>query len=202
MFVLVCPVVSRYNPARFANFGFAGISSQDRLTRCPCILVCFLGKKGTDVSQQDTDFMKMLVMVVGALFAFMIVIIIAANAIVGMDKSDKNKDPMVVSATNERIKPVAEVNIGAAPVASASAGAADGKGTYTAACFACHGTGAAGAPKFGDKGAWKNRIAQGMSTLFDHALKGFKGMPPKGGRGDLGDDAVKAAVKYMVDGSK
>lgn len=154
------------------------------------------------MSQQDTDFMKMLIVVVGALFAFMIIIIIAANAIGGMDQSDKNKDPMVVAATNERIKPVAQVNVGAAPVAAASAGAADGKGTYTAACFACHGTGAAGAPKLGDKAAWKNRIAQGMSTLVDHAIKGFKGMPPKGGRGDLSDDAVKAAVEYMVKGSK
>lgn len=153
------------------------------------------------MSHQDQDFMKMLIIVVGALFAFMIIIIIAANAIVGMDKTDMSKDPMVVSATNERIKPIAEVNIGAAPVAAVG-GAADGKGTFTSACFACHGTGAAGAPKFGDKGAWKPRIAQGLKTLFTHALNGFKGMPPKGGRADLSDDAVKAAVEYMVTNSK
>ena len=30
---------------------------------------------------------------------------------------------------------------------------ADGKATYDSACFACHATGAAGAPKFGDKAA-------------------------------------------------
>ena len=73
---------------------------------------------------------------------------------------------------------------------------------YSSACFACHGTGAAGAPKFADKAAWKARIAQGMSTLMSHALKGFKGMPAKGGRADLSDDAVKAAVHHMVDGSQ
>lgn len=82
----------------------------------------------------------------------------------------------------------------------------EGQKTYQAACFACHGTGAAGAPKLGDKAAWKARIAQGMDTLNEHALKGFKGqtgfMPAKGGRADLSDAAVKAAVKYMVDQSK
>lgn len=82
----------------------------------------------------------------------------------------------------------------------------EGQKTYQAACFACHGTGAAGAPKMGDKAAWKARIAQGMPTLEKHALKGYKGkagfMPAKGGRADLSDGVVAAAVKYMVDQSK
>lgn len=83
---------------------------------------------------------------------------------------------------------------------------ADGQKTYQAACFACHGTGAAGAPKLGDKAAWKSRIAQGMDKLNEHAIKGFKGstgfMPAKGGRADLSDADVKAAVAYMVAQSK
>lgn len=83
---------------------------------------------------------------------------------------------------------------------------ADGQQTYQQACFACHGTGAAGAPKTGDKAAWKERIAQGNDTLYKHAIEGFKGakgfMPAKGGRADLADDAVKAAVDYMVAQSK
>ncbi len=81
-----------------------------------------------------------------------------------------------------------------------------GEKTYKMACFACHGTGAAGAPKHGDKAAWADRIAQGNATLYDHAIKGFKGktgfMPAKGGRADLSDADVKAAVDYMVSGSK
>lgn len=83
---------------------------------------------------------------------------------------------------------------------------ADGQKTYQAACFACHGTGAAGAPKLGDKANWKPRIAAGNKTLYEHAIKGYKGkkgfMPAKGGRADLSDDAVKAAVDYMVAQSK
>lgn len=83
---------------------------------------------------------------------------------------------------------------------------ADGQKTYQTACFACHGTGAAGAPKLADKAAWKPRIAQGNKTLYEHAIKGYKGakgfMPAKGGRADLADDVVKAAVDYMVAQSK
>lgn len=82
---------------------------------------------------------------------------------------------------------------------------ADGKKDYTASCFACHGTGAAGAPKVGDKAEWKARIASGNATLYKHAIKGYKGkkgfMPAKGGS-SLSDDAVKAAVDYMVKNSK
>jgi len=74
--------------------------------------------------------------------------------------------------------------------------------TYRTACASCHMTGAAGAPKTGDKAAWKARIAQGMDTLVTHAIKGIGAMPPKGGRPNLTDDQVKAVVAYMVDESK
>jgi len=83
---------------------------------------------------------------------------------------------------------------------------AGGQKTYQTACFACHGTGAAGAPKTGDKAEWKARIAQGTKILDEHAIKGYKGskgfMPAKGGRADLSDADVKSAVAYMVAQSK
>ena len=88
----------------------------------------------------------------------------------------------------------------------AASASADGQQTYQQACFACHGTGAAGAPKLGDKADWAPRIKQGNATLYEHAIKGYKGakgfMPAKGGRADLADDVVKAAVDYMVAQSK
>jgi len=151
--------------------------------------------------QEDRNVLKMLMVVIGALVGFFVVIVILAQIVAGMKTTDEGVDQMVEKAIIDRIKPYGAVNVGSAPVAVASAGA-DGKGTYTASCAACHATGAAGAPKFGDKGAWKARIAQGNDTLFDHAINGFKGMPAKGGNASLSDDAVKAAVKYMVDGSK
>jgi cytochrome c5 len=92
--------------------------------------------------------------------------------------------------------------------AAAETGAALGRGkeVYDAACFVCHTTGAAGAPKFGDAAAWSARIATGADVLYDHAVNGYMGdaglMPPKGGRPDFSDDDVKAAVDYMVDESQ
>jgi cytochrome c5 len=94
----------------------------------------------------------------------------------------------------------------AAPsTAAASNGASAGKALYNSACVACHGAGIAGAPKFGDKGAWAPRIAQGNAVLYEHALKGFQGkagvMPPKGGS-SAPDVDVKAAVDYMTSAAK
>jgi cytochrome c5 len=89
----------------------------------------------------------------------------------------------------------------AAPQQTAAAAGASGEALYKQTCFACHGTGAAGAPKFGDKAAWAPRVAKGVPTLVDHATKGFNAMPPKGGS-SASDAEVRAAVEYMVGGSK
>jgi len=96
--------------------------------------------------------------------------------------------------------------VGAAAIAVTTAPAfADGKATYDSSCSACHAQGVAGAPKFGDAAAWKDRIAQGNDKLHEHAIKGFQGkagfMPPKGGFANLSDADVKAAGDYMVKGS-
>jgi cytochrome c oxidase subunit 2 len=85
---------------------------------------------------------------------------------------------------------------------AAPAKAADGKATYDTTCTACHSTGAAGAPKLGDKAAWAPRIAQGKNTLYNSALHGKGAMPPKGGNTALADNAVKAAVDYMTAAAK
>lgn len=94
--------------------------------------------------------------------------------------------------------------LGASLMISGQAAMADvGKETYDKACFACHMMGIAGAPKLGDKDNWGPRIAQGLDVLKQHSIEGFTGsagfMPPKGGRTDLTDDEVKAAVVYMVE---
>ncbi|HET9700215.1 MAG TPA: c-type cytochrome, partial [Burkholderiales bacterium] len=73
-----------------------------------------------------------------------------------------------------------------------------GKDIYTKACAACHATGAANAPKLGDKAAWGPRIATGKPALYNSALKGKGAMPAKGGNAALADDDVKAAVDYLV----
>ena len=99
----------------------------------------------------------------------------------------------------------APVPPGASTAAAAPAAAAtkpDGKKVYDTTCMACHATGAAGAPKFGDKAAWAPRIKTGIDALHASALKGKGAMPAKGGNTALSDADVTAAVDYMVASGK
>jgi cytochrome c5 len=89
----------------------------------------------------------------------------------------------------------------AAPQTAVAGGAAAGEALYKQACFACHATGAANAPKLGDKAAWAPRLKQGVPALVQSALKGKGAMPPKGGS-NASDADVRAAVEYMVNASK
>ncbi len=107
--------------------------------------------------------------------------------------------------TNKFIKPFLMLSVSAAFLSATSLALADieaGKKTYDSTCFACHNTGVAGSPKLGDKEAWAPRIAEGMETVYKIALEGKGAMPPKGGRADLSDEAVKDAVDYMVSKAK
>jgi cytochrome c5 len=90
----------------------------------------------------------------------------------------------------------------AAPAAGKGGDASKGKAVYESTCVVCHGSGVAGAPKFGDKAAWAPRIKTGMDVLHAAALKGKGAMPPKGGNASLPDADVMAAVDYMVSQSK
>jgi len=130
---------------------------------------------------------------------------LAASAILSLTANADNNEVI------ERVKPVGQLIIlegnavaAAAPAGDASAEAAPaatadaGKATYDTACFACHGTGAAGAPILGNKDAWAPRVGKGIDTLYSHAINGFNGMPPKGGAVSLSDEQIKAVVDYMV----
>lgn len=97
--------------------------------------------------------------------------------------------------TAELIQPVAKIELSAQPERT---GPMSGEDVVKQVCAACHGTGALGSPKIGDKAAWGPRVAQGIAVLDDHALKGKGSMPPKGGNAALSDDEVKAAVEFLV----
>jgi cytochrome c5 len=95
-----------------------------------------------------------------------------------------------------RIQPVASFEL--AKAAPASTGPKDGPTIYNSVCGACHNSGAAGAPKVDDKGAWAPRVAQGKDALYKSAIGGKGAMPAKGGAADLSDDEIKATVDYIL----
>jgi len=92
----------------------------------------------------------------------------------------------------------------ASPGQSVAAAGIDGEAVYNQACLACHASGVGGAPVVGNADDWAPRIAKGMDALHNSGLNGVAGtaMMAKGGRMDLSDEEVIAAVEYMVASSQ
>lgn len=124
----------------------------------------------------------------------------------------QKEEPAAQAPAPEAIAPAAEAPAApaaeapaaeaAAPAGGAVASTEQGKSVFNKTCALCHAAGVAGAPMPGNKDDWGPRIAQGMDTLYKHALEGFTGakgmMPARGGAATLSDDDVKAAVNHMV----
>ena len=164
------------------------------------------------MNPEDRVFMKHFGSVIAGLVAFTLVIVALAAYMHGMLTPSAN--PSREAAKLERIQPVAGVytdedNVQAVAAASQApqpeppaqtaneTGSADGGQVYQQACAACHMSGAAGAPRL-QPSAWADRLPQGIDTLTQHAINGYKLMPAKGGRTDLSDAQVRAAVEWMV----
>lgn len=155
------------------------------------------------MSAHDHDFPKTTVTqfvlaLLGGLFAPGLVIFMIVKMVLGIQATHiEDSDPAVAAAkVVERVKPVAEVN-----VADASAGPhvdKPGEQVVKETCSACHATGALGAPKIGDKGAWGPRLPQGYDVLVKHAIEGIRAMPARGGNAELTDIEVAGAVAHMA----
>jgi cytochrome c5 len=137
-------------------------------------------------------------LIVVILLAFLVPII-GIILLVQLVTSGQRADPSALTpeAVAERIQPVGHVDFGGGG-GGALAGGRSGEEVFKTTCSACHQTGVAGAPKFGDKVAWAPRIKQGLQALLQSALKGKNAMPPKGGNASLADDEVARAVVYMA----
>jgi len=160
------------------------------------------------MKDQDSIFFRNFSMLLGFLVFTTIVLAVVGykmhNNLLSDDGMAKDR-----TAIAKVIEPVAKVNTGdviaikeeVEEVAVAFEGSTDGKMIYQNVCSACHGTGAAGAPKL-EAAAWKTRLTQGIDKLVSHAINGFQGtvgfMPAKGGRADLSDEQVKATVEFMT----
>jgi cytochrome c5 len=86
--------------------------------------------------------------------------------------------------------------------ATLTANLENGKVIYNKACIACHWKGVAGAAALTDKTRWEEIAAKGMSTIHQHAIKGYKGdygvMPEKGTCTDCSDQDMYDAIGYML----
>ncbi len=154
--------------------------------------------------QDHSSFIKtpgQLVLVVVLSFVVPIAIIVLITQLV-VNRPKLDSEGMAPNAVAERIQPVGRVEFAAAAPAAAKGGKVDGKAVYETTCVACHGTGAAGAPKFGDKAAWTPRIRTGEPALLKSALNGKNAMPPRGGNSSLSDAEVRAALEYMTSHSR
>lgn len=81
----------------------------------------------------------------------------------------------------------------------------DAEQKYMMSCFACHSTGAAGAPKV-EAGAydeqWAPRMEKGMEAMMQNVINGINAMPAKGLCFDCNEDDLQALVDYMLESSK
>ena len=139
-------------------------------------------------------------LVVVVLLAF-VVPIFGIVMLVQLVVSGPTADPAALApeAVAKRIQPLGTVEFGAA--GSAAAGPRSGEEIVKTACFACHQTGAAGAPRIGDKAGWAKLVGQPLERLVQSAAKGKGAMPPRGGLPDLTDLELARSVVYMANQS-
>jgi cytochrome c5 len=159
--------------------------------------------------QTDKTFTKNVSIVLALLVVFTIFIIFLARDLGHKEYLDEN--PSRATTAEERISPVADVYTGEAGAAALEAAAAspvveqavafdgslDGEMIYSSVCGVCHVTGAAGAPIPGQD-AWLQRAEKGLDALTLSAINGLNAMPARGGRSDLSDEQMKAAVEFML----
>ncbi len=164
---------------------------------------------------RDQKFFDMYSLVIGVLILIAVAIFVFSMKVSDLTQGVYTRDAAEYQASvTDRIRPVGQVYLAgeehesSAPIVETPATpepvatSMTGPQVYNAACNACHGAGIGGAPILGDGAQWTDRIAQGADTLNEHAVRGFSGstgfMPPKGGRMDLSDAEIEAAVDYMV----
>ena len=119
-----------------------------------------------------------LIAVIIASFAIPIILIVLfANYANHAFRAGAGTDALSDEQVAARVAPLAKVDV---KDANAPRTYKTGEEVYKAVCVTCHGTGAAGAPKFGNKDDWAPRISQGFDTLLKTALAGKGAMPPRG----------------------
>ena len=127
-------------------------------------------------------------------FSFVVPVFAIIGLVYYVASADK---PMAGADDAERAVAERIQKVGMVEIRDANRPLKAGEEVYKAQCVACHGSGAAGAPKFGDAAAWTPRISTGYDALLHSALKGKGAMAAQGG-GDFQDVEIGRAVVYMT----
>jgi len=140
---------------------------------------------------------QIIIAILGGFLAPIIAIILIVQLVLSIQQGhiDKDSPAMADAAVKERLKPYAEVK---SVDPNAPRVERSGEAVYQAVCTNCHQSGALGAPKFGNKGDWGKRIAQGYDTVLKHAIEGLRQMPARGGDPEISDIEMGRTVAYMA----
>ena len=129
-----------------------------------------------------------------SIFAFVVPVFI----IIGLVQYVTSASKPAAGAVNTE-KAIAErlQKVGSVEIRDANRPLKNGEDVYKAQCAACHASGAAGAPKLADAGAWGPRVKTGYDALLTAALKGKGAMAAQGG-GEFNDVEIGRAVGFMA----
>ncbi len=149
---------------------------------------------------EHSSFIKTPQQLLVVLFLAFAVPITGIVLLVGLVLSEHGADPAALEpkAVAARIQPVGSVEV---IDANAPKVVKTGEEVVKAVCGACHLTGAAGAPKVGDKAGWGPRLGMGLDGLLKSSIKGKNAMPPRGGVPDLTDVELARAIVFMANQS-
>jgi cytochrome c5 len=74
----------------------------------------------------------------------------------------------------------------------------DAQQSYMATCFACHNSGAGGAPNPNNPADWTARLERGMDSIMANVINGVNAMPAKGLCFNCTNEDLRAVVDYMI----
>lgn len=69
---------------------------------------------------------------------------------------------------------------------------------YETYCFACHDSGAAGAPRVNDAERWQMLLASGEAQLIENTIQGIRAMPPRGTCASCTDQQLADTVRWIL----
>ncbi len=149
---------------------------------------------------EHTSFIKTPQQLLVVLFLSFVVPIVGILLLVYLVLGEYGVDPIALEpkAVAARLQPVGSVEV---IDVNAPKVFKTGDEVVKTVCAACHTTGAANAPKIGDKAAWAPRLRSGLNAMMEIAIKGKGAMPARGGVPDLSDYEIARSIVVMANQS-